>query len=140
MGLEMYLTKEYCINAAYSGDIECNIKVKRRGKHLSINAKKVDSISEFFMYWHKAYPIHNWFVNNVQGGIDNCAKYYVPFEQLMRLKALCKKILENAALAPELLPAEEYDEAYYAEVARTYNALIDIEEELFVGYYYYSCW
>jgi len=29
------------------------------------------------MYWRKANAIHRWFVENVQGGQDDCKPYYV---------------------------------------------------------------
>ena len=32
-------------------------------------------------YWRKSNQIHKWFVDNVQGGEDNCGDYYVSHEK-----------------------------------------------------------
>ena len=49
-------------------------------------------------YWRKANQIHNWFVNNIQGGIDNCTYYEVTKEQLEDLLSVCKRVLDNCKL------------------------------------------
>lgn len=36
-------------------------------------------------YWGKANQIHNWFVENIQGGIDDCGDYPVTISQLDEL-------------------------------------------------------
>jgi len=53
-------------------------------------------------YWRKANAIHNWFVQNVQGGNDNCDSYDVSREHLQALKVECMKALE---LAPAIVEA-----------------------------------
>lgn len=45
------------------------------------------------MYWRKANHIHNWFVQNCQGGVDDCGRYAITVNDLMKLKELCEKIL-----------------------------------------------
>ena len=45
------------------------------------------------MYWRKANQIHNWFVHNCQGGVDDCGRYAITVADLMKLKELCEKIL-----------------------------------------------
>lgn len=45
------------------------------------------------MYWRKANQIHNWFVQNCQGGVDDCGHYAITVADLMKLKELCEKIL-----------------------------------------------
>lgn len=49
-------------------------------------------------YWQKANQIHNWFVENVQNGVDDCGYYKVSKEQLLSLMDICNKILENCKL------------------------------------------
>lgn len=44
-------------------------------------------------YWRKANAIHRWFVQNVQGGVDDCGTYIVTREQLEQLKATCEQVL-----------------------------------------------
>lgn len=49
-------------------------------------------------YWRKANQIHNWFVNNVQGGEDDCGTYEVPKEQLKELIDVCNRVLSASKL------------------------------------------
>jgi len=80
-------------------------------------------------YWRKANQIHQWFVDNVQEGEDNCAEYYVSREQLQELNDVCMKVWKskNKELAEELLPTQagfffgsyEIDEWYWEQVEDT---------------------
>ncbi len=56
-------------------------------------------------YWRKANQIHKWFVDNVQGGEDNCGEYYVSHEKLKDLLDLVNRAL--AERNPNLLPPQE---------------------------------
>lgn len=56
------------------------------------------SLFEQIGYWRKANHIHNWFVQNVQNGNDNCESYEVTKEQLEELKNICEKVLEGSKL------------------------------------------
>lgn len=49
-------------------------------------------------YWRKANQIHNWFVNNVQAGQDDCGTYEVTKDQLEELVAVCNEVLESCKL------------------------------------------
>lgn len=49
-------------------------------------------------YWRKANHIHEWFVENVQDGIDDCGIYPVTKDQLHELYNLCKKVKELCIL------------------------------------------
>jgi hypothetical protein len=81
-------------------------------------------------YWRKANQIHQWFVDNVQDGNDNCAEYYVDRDKLIELRELCKLALKDKGKAEELLPTQsgfffgstEIDEWYWQDV----NATIEI--------------
>lgn len=78
-------------------------------------------------YWRKENAIHQWFVNNVQDGEDNCAEYYVSREKLQELKELCEKVLADNSLADEELPttdgfffgSTDYDEWYFTGLRDT---------------------
>lgn len=48
--------------------------------------------------WRKANQIHNWFVKNVQSGIDNCGTYEVSKDKLEELLLLCKTVVDNSKL------------------------------------------
>ena len=52
-----------------------------------------DMYGKELMYWRKANQIHNWFVQNCQNGVDDCGRYVITVNDLMKLKELCKKIL-----------------------------------------------
>lgn len=100
-------------------------------------------------YWRKANQIHNWFVENIQNGIDDQAEYPVSIENLEELRSLCKKILNDKNLAEDLLPTQsgfffgstEYDEWYFQNIKDTIQiideALIDLQEEEVLVY---TCW
>lgn len=99
-------------------------------------------------YWRKANQIHNWFVENVQGGVDNCATYFVSKETLSELRDICKTVLENPDQAQELLPTSsgfffgttEYDEWYFKDLEDTIK-IVDRCLELKYDYYeYQSSW
>lgn len=56
------------------------------------------SLSEEVGYWRKANHIHNWFVKNVQDGVDDCGAYEVTPEKLAELLDVCKKVLDASTL------------------------------------------
>ena len=53
------------------------------------------------MYWRKANAIHNWFVENVQGGEDDCHTYDVEPRQLVELRDLCKQVIDASKLVEQ---------------------------------------
>lgn len=56
-------------------------------------------ISEQVGYWRKANQIHNWFVENVQDGVDDC-RYHneVTQEALEELLDVCQRVLDGCKL------------------------------------------
>lgn len=56
------------------------------------------SIMQQIASWRKANQVHNWFVKNIQNGIDNCGIYEVSKSQLEDLLDRCKKIKEKCHL------------------------------------------
>ena len=79
------------------------------------------------MYWRKSNQIHQWFVQNVQGGKDNCDEYSVSLDQLKLLSKTIEPALVSTAAASELLPtsegfffgAQEYDQYYFEDLKNT---------------------
>lgn len=55
------------------------------------------------MYWRKFNAIHNWFVKNVQNGIDDCREYEVSGEKLEELLDVIDRCIEDNHKIPELL-------------------------------------
>ena len=99
-------------------------------------------------YWRKANQIHNWFVENVQDGEDNCGSYYVTRQQLEELKATCIEVLAHKELAEDLLPtgagfffgSTTYDEYYYGDLDETIKIINRCLESKFDGFEYQSSW
>jgi len=91
MGLDMYLTGIKFIWEEEEG--------KKIGEVVSCPfSKSVKRVSVEAMYWRKANEIHGWFVENVQGGTDDCGDYYVSLDKLTELMNLCKKVLDVAKI------------------------------------------
>jgi hypothetical protein len=62
--------------------------------------------------WGSSHHIHSWFVNNVQGGVDDDRYHEVTREQLQQFVDVCKKALANKKKAGHYFPTNE---AYRSE-------------------------
>ena len=158
MGLDMYLNRHIYIGANYSdiNGIEGTIEITKKGQPVPINFNKVKYIVEEAGYWRKANQIHQWFVDHVQDGEDDCKEYYVSTEQLGELVNTCKQIMsaykedkdKGIALAQELLPTQEgfyfggtdYDEYYFDDIQDTIDQLEPLLETTDGDFYYRSSW
>ena len=100
-------------------------------------------------YWRKQNAIHNWFVKYCQDGNDDCRDYHVTRDQLAELRDTCQKVLDNPALAPQLLPttagfffgSTDYDGWYrngLEYTATTISKLLTAPESW--NFYYQSSW
>lgn len=104
MGLDMYLSKKTYIGNKYR-DAGKQIKVivpkNQEGVVFptkKIKSERVSEIIEEVGYWRKANQIHNWFVKNIQDGVDNCEEYYVSEDKMRELLAICKRVKERCPL------------------------------------------
>ena len=103
-------------------------------------------------YWRKANAIHNWFVNNVQDGVDDCAFHdEVTKENLEELRDICHEVLCDPDMAEALLPTQGgfffgsivYDEWYIDDLKRTIDIIdkvletTDFDKQMI---YYVSSW
>ena len=61
-----------------------------------------DMYGKQLMYWRKANMIHNWFVQNCQGGVDDCERYVITVADLIKLKELCEKILTMTEMRKDM--------------------------------------
>lgn len=103
-------------------------------------------------YWRKANCIHEWFVKNVQGGVDDCNPYRVDRDKLIELQQICERVYKSGdpELAAELLPSAsgfffgstDYDEYYFEQVEWTARRLGLLLEKMStdVDFYYQSSW
>ena len=149
MGLDKYLDKRtYVKYWEHNGDDNYEVKVTKKDEPTNIDPKKVKYIIEEAGYWRKANQIHRWFVQNVQGGEDDCGDYYVERNQLQELLDLCKIVQADHSKAEELLPSAsgfffggtDYDEWYYNDIENTISVLEDALEDKNGEYYYTSSW
>jgi hypothetical protein len=154
MGLDMYLNKKtYVKNWDYMSEDEKHKVIVDGKRSKEIKAERITYIEEEVAYWRKANQIHNWFVQNVQNGNDNCGSYYVSVEELEKLLESCKAVLEDNSKAKELLPSQagfffgptEYDEWYFKDLENTIEMVGGIlaemkENNTFYDFYYESSW
>lgn len=153
MGLDMYLTKRTDVkNWNFTKAPEKHaVTVKKGGKkHSHIQPKRIKGIIEDVGYWRKANHIHQWFVNHVQSGTDDCGEYNVSKEQLIELRDTCQKTVDlfdnnksgtgdnitynvDESILKELLPTTtgfffggvEYDQWYYQDTKDTIKIIDD---------------
>jgi hypothetical protein len=100
-------------------------------------------------YWRKSNQIHKWFVDNVQGGNDDCGNYYVSKDKLKELRETCRQAL--FAKDPSLLPPQagfffgsyDIDEWYWEDIKRTIkklDRLFELPDFDQLSFYYNSSW
>jgi len=97
-------------------------------------------------YWRKANHIHQWFVDNVQGGEDNCQTSYVDEEALALLLDTCKEVMADNSKAADLLPTAsgcffgntEYGEGYFDDVKYTITMIENLLKVKDRGDVYYQ--
>lgn len=152
MGLDMYLTARRYIPrhevvARRQADAVLNLFPE-------VDISKVDDYSgvavEFQVgYWRKANAIHRYFVEQVDGGEDDCEPVAVGRDNLQDLLALCKAVLVVPESAEEKLPTQggfffgdtEYGEGYRMDLIRTIEILegaLILPEEW--DFYYRASW
>ena len=151
MGLDMYLSKKtYVKHWDHDGDDNYEVIVKKAGKVVeSINTKQITNIEEEVGYWRKANAIHQWFVDNIQNGVDECQKSYVPIDKLQELLDICLYIKKDNKLADELLPTQGgfffgptgYDMWYMQSIDTTIEMLEKLDlENTTDDFYYQASW
>ena len=144
----MYLTAKLYVGF----DREAEIKeVVKNVNPANLGSFELKFIEFEIGYWRKANQIHDWFVQNVQEGKDDCSNYYVPLFKLKELKALCEEVLNDHSLAKEKLSPRkgfffgtyEIDEYYFRDLENTLDILDKIfenpEHEVW-SIYYHSSW
>jgi hypothetical protein len=117
-------------------------------------------VSVTVAYWRKANQVHSWFVQNVQGGVDECQKSYVTDDQLEQLVVLCKAALalydagDKDGAAEVMTPtsgfffgSQDIDEYYREDLQITVEQLepllsVEDGEDHWPGltFYYQSSW
>lgn len=153
MGLDMYLeARKYTSKEYFNPELYAKL------------AKAIDKPeSEYFpsieikvqvAYWRKVNSVHQWFVNNVQNGVDDCGNYHVSRDQLITLRTMCNSIVrdKNLSMAVAVLPTQsgfffgntEYDEYYFSDLEDTMKqidfVLENYPDEENWSFTYHSSW
>jgi hypothetical protein len=107
MGLDMYFNAKRYISEWNDADKELQTKVKDVVAPF-IDDWKVQEVTYKVGYWRKANAIHNWFVQNVQDGEDDCKEYYVSGESIRDLYDTVVECLDGGVeVAKEKLAPQE---------------------------------
>jgi hypothetical protein len=101
-------------------------------------------------YWRKANAIHEWFVQNVQGGTDECEAHPVTREQLQELAAVCRRVLDasqivkgqvhNGTLFRGGQRIEQYMDGEVIADPAVAQELLPTQQGFFFGSYDYDEW
>ena len=165
MGLDMYLSARKHIAKVDWKKLDHDSETKYSDAtfpqwHDVVNAAGVASIVDVesiygvdisvnVAYWRKANSIHKWFVDNVQGGEDNCSEYYVSKDKLTELLDTCKQAV--SLKDPSLLPPQagfffggtDIDEGYWLDIKDTIEQLtrlVNMPDFDNLSFYYQSSW
>lgn len=141
MGLDMYLDARVSVYKPWGGEtaseqrLAAEVAAEALGLPASGNLDYI-YVQREAAYWRKANAIHNWFVENVQNGVDECQRSGVSREQLRELMELCQKLLtaRDNALSMSSLPPKsgfffggtEVDEYYYRDLQDTVDQLLPL--------------
>lgn len=148
MGLDMYLTAKRYLSEY--DPVEKQIK-QEIDKTLDTKIGPTKEVALEAGYWRKANAIHNWFVNTVQDGVDECQESPVSLDQLQELSAIVNMVLDDNSLAGEILPptdgfffgGTEIDDWYIENLTITKNILDNIlnnPDSKNWQFYYQSSW
>jgi hypothetical protein len=113
-----------------------------------------DRVEVNVAYWRKANAIHRWFVDVVQGGVDECQASEVTRDQLDALRLACQDddgelvkqhilqegdmVVQGTEVAEELLPTSagfffgstDYDEYYVEDLRDTVKQITAVLENV----------
>ena len=104
MGLDQYLTaKKYVSKWDYSGGFDSRVITQEFQDLLPMDTPDITKYGQFAGitveypagYWRKANAIHNYFVQTLGGGVDECQEMYVPRETLSDLRERCQDVIAS---------------------------------------------
>ena len=108
-------------------------------------------IPEQVGYWRKANHIHQWFVDNIQNGIDDCSYHdEVTKEKLEKLLDVCQKVLSGSKLVSGKVYVgasfqngtwtENYEDGLIVEDSSVAEKLLPTQSGFFFGGTQYDEW
>lgn len=104
MGLDMYFEKRtYVKNWKHMSDEERHeVTVKgKEAKH--IRPKRIKEIVEEIGYLRKVNSVHNWIIQNVADGVDNCQEIYLSETDMKELLTTINTVLESCELVDGII-------------------------------------
>jgi hypothetical protein len=102
MGLDMYLYKKtYVQNWEHTPDERKHVITVKMGgkKRKDIKPERISEITESVGYWRKFNALHNWFVQKLADGVDDCKELYVDrnaMKELLETLEKVKSVLDNS--------------------------------------------
>lgn len=154
MGLDMYLSARFYLSE-YSTKKEAYVKMSKLTlPGVTIPKPYLKNFGSMQLevpiaYWRKAHHIHDWFVREVQDGVDNCESFYVDVDKLRELDKLCANVVmaNSPAFSAANLPADYGYDSWYMEDCRVtmdalHRLLADIDADKLAGwdFYYHASW
>jgi hypothetical protein len=157
MGLDMYLeARRFVSGWSHTKEEEKAIfdSLVKAINMDGLHDERFATVNVNVAYWRKANHIHNWFVQNVQDGEDDCKQYHVTREKLLELEQLCRDVCQagTADVASAKLPlatgfffgSDQYDEYYFEQTdwtaKRIAELMIAIPDDGMLDFYYQSSW
>lgn len=155
MGLDMTLSASRYVSNFMDTGLYNEVMQFSKDKLLSAPLPKYNDMPSItirfaVMYWRKANHIHEWFVYNLAGGVDNCQEIYVSAEDLEGLLDCCEVVLQAKQdfddgkidattleeTCQERLPttpgfffgSTDFDEGYWYDTQRTRDGIKEILE------------
>jgi hypothetical protein len=141
MGLDMSLmAKRYLNHSSESAELD---KIANAFLDLP-SGYEIRCIEVEAVYWRRAWPIHRWFVENIQDGEDDCAGYHVSHSKLQILLNLVREILltGDVTLLPPTKGGTEADDVYWYLLESTEEQLTKVLQNFNGNWYfkYRSSW
>lgn len=99
------------------------------GLDMYITSRKNKDTWNSLVYWRKFNAVHDWFVRNVQNGVDDCGRYVVSKKKLVELINLLKlaQDTQDTTIFPTrsglFFGSTAYDEDYWLKVDQSIKKL-----------------
>lgn len=134
MGLDQWLKAKIYVGGEYGHrDVSGELKFPKEFSNdelVIFKAREISEVSITIAIWRKANAIHNWFIENIQNGVDDCGSYVVTRDQIIELIEACKAVISGEA-KPESLPTKsgfffgstEYNQSYMEDLKYTVISL-----------------
>ena len=158
MGLDMYLYRRQYVGGWEWKTVETDGREKALYDNIIdyLGVDRVEASPHAYIdvcvaYWRKANQVHKWFCD-LDGGRDECQDIRVPREKLVELRDLCAAVIEQPAMAANVLPTQpgfffgsyEYDEWYMEDMKLTVKQLdailSSVKETDWVDFIYRASW